>query len=301
MTKRKKKLGQGTTIWLTLFGLIDLGLITAALLRGNEVALFQPKGLIAREQHDLMIFAVALMLVIAIPVLALFYFFAWRYREANDIATYSPQDRLDKKFALGLWAIPSVFILTLATVMWPSTHNLEPHKPIASEAKPLTVQVVALRWKWLFIYPEHNIATVNFVQIPVGTPVQFELTADETPMSSFWIPHLGGQLYAMTGHTNRLNLMADTKGDYPGSSAEINGTGFAGMKFMARASSKEDFDLWAHSVQLSSIVLDSKSYKKLIEPSENNSIEYYKLTNTDLYDNVLVKYMGTNHGHEEQE
>jgi len=199
-----------------------------------------------------------------------------------------------------LWAIPTVFMLVLASVMWSATHKLAPQKAIASGTKPLTVQVIAMRWKWLFIYPEQNIATVNFVQVPTGTPVLFELTADEAPMSSFWIPHWGGQLYAMTGHVNPLNLLAETPGDYAGRSAEINGAGFAGMKFVAHASSKEDFDVWVKSVQLSSDVLDSEKYGMLLKPSENNTATFYSKADTDVYDNVLTKYNGSHDhtGHE---
>jgi len=301
MTKRKNKFSQGGTVWLILLGLIGLGLLVALLLRGKDVALFMPKGLIAREQHSLMIFSVALMLAVAIPTLILFYSFAWRYRESNKRAAYDPHARHGKFFVFGLWLIPSVIVLILASVMWPATHKLEPHKPIVGDAETLTIQVVAMRWKWLFIYPEQSIATVNFVQVPIGTPIQFELTADETPMSSFWIPQLGGQLYAMTGHANRLNLMADTQGDYTGGSAEINGAGFAGMKFIARASSKEDFDLWVQKVQLSSNVLNTGEYEKLLKPSENNPANLYSVAQPDLYDTVLMKYSGSHRNHTEHE
>jgi cytochrome o ubiquinol oxidase subunit 2 len=155
-----------------------------------------------------------------------------------------------------------------------------------------------MQWKWLFIYPEQNIATVNFVQIPEDTPVEFELTADEAPMSSFWIPNLGGMLYAMTGHNNRLHLIADTPGDYPGSSAEINGAGFAGMQFTARASSRGDFDQWLQKVKRSPAVLDGAEYAKLLKPSENNPAAFYSATEEGMYDKVLKKYMGSgSHGH----
>ena len=157
--------------------------------------------------------------------------------------------------------------------------------------------MVALRWKWLFIYPEQGIATVNYVQVPTGTPVTFELTADDAPMSSFWIPNLGGMLYAMTGHVNHLNLLAETPGDYPGSSAEINGAGFAGMKFTARATSMADFEAWVRLVKPSSEVLNAAEYERLLEPSENNPAVVYASVDRDLYDKVLMKYNGAhNHG-----
>lgn len=283
-------------VGLCLLLFIGLVLLVAILLQGVDVALFSPKGLIAREQHGLMLVSAALLLVIAVPTLFLLYFIAWKYRESNEKATYAPLASHGKFFVFSVWAIPSVFMLVLASVMLPATHKLAPQKPINSSIQPLKIQVVAMRWKWLFIYPEQNIATVNFVQVPVGTPVQFELTADEAPMNSFWIPHLGGQLYAMTGHVNRLNLMAAEAGDYSGSAAEINGAGFAGMKFVTRASSTEDFDQWVQTVRQSSEVLDSAGYKKLLSPSENNPAAFYANAEPDLYDNLLLKYNG-DHNH----
>jgi cytochrome o ubiquinol oxidase subunit 2 len=300
MAERKNKSSKGGPVGLMLLGLVGLGLLITMLLQGVDVTLLNPKGLIAGEQRNLMLFTAAVLLVIAVPTLTLLYFFAWKYRESNTKATYSPDARHGKVFVFSAWAVPTVFAIVLASVMWPATHRLEPRKSIAANAKPLTIQVVAMRWKWLFIYPEQHIATVNFVQVPVNTPVQFELTADEAPMSSFWIPHLGGQLYAMTGHANLLHLMAETPGDYPGSSAEINGAGFAGMKFIARASSQEQFDFWLQDVRLSSDVLDASSYKDLLKPSENNPAARYTLDDADLYDTVLKKYMGSHdHSHTE--
>lgn len=263
------------------------------LLQSTNITLFNPKGPIALEQRNLMIFAAAFLLVIAIPTLLLLYFIAWRYRESNHMATYSPNARTGKSFVATIWGVPTMFMLVLAFIMWPATHRLEPRKAVDSNVKPLTVQVVAMRWKWVFIYPEQNIATVNYVQLPVGTPVQFVLTADEAPMSSFWIPHLGGQLYAMTGHMNKLNLMAEEIGDYPGSSAEINGAGFSGMKFIARASTMENFDLWVQDVKRSSLVLEDSEYNNLLKPSENNSAAYYSRVQSDLFNDLLIKYNGT--------
>lgn len=295
MTKHKNKRSHVSPVLLTLLGLIGLGIVITVLLQGVDVALFNPKGVIAKQQLNLMLFSVALILTVAVPTLIILYFFAWEYRESNKKVRYDPLVRHGKFFVFSIWAIPSVFMLLLALVMWPATHKLEPKKTIASDAKPITIKVVAMRWKWLFIYPEQNIATVNFIQVPVDTPIQFDLTADEAPMSSFWIPHLGGQLYAMTGHVNRLNLLAEEPGDYPGSSAEINGHGFAGMKFTARASSKKEFDLWVQNMKRPSKVLDSSEYNKLLGPSESNPAAFYSPVEPGLYAKMLMKYMGS-HG-----
>ncbi len=281
------------SIWLTFIGLAGLGLLIAILLKGNDIRLFNPKGLIAQQQLNLMVLTVLLLLTIAVPTMIILYSFAWEYRESNHKATYDPEARHSKFSAFSMWAVPTAFMIVLALLMAPAVYRLEPRKSLAAKGtKPLTIQVVAMRWKWVFFYPEQNIATVNFVQIPVGTPVEFELTADETPMSSFWIPHFSGQLYAMTGHVNRLNILANETGDYPGSSAEINGRGFAGMKFTARASSQTDFDQWLQGIKQSPNTLDTTQYDKLLKPSENNPAALYSSYDTSLYGKMLVKYTG---------
>jgi cytochrome o ubiquinol oxidase subunit 2 len=290
MSKNRKWNSWNNTLGPILVVLAGLAFLTTILLRGNNVALFNSKGMIAHEQHSLTMLVVGVMLIVAIPAVFLFYFTAWKYRESNSKARRDPDVGHGKLLNVSMWVVPFIFMIVLSAIMWPATHRLAPQKQIAADAKPLTIQVIALRWKWLFIYPEQRIATVNFVQVPTHTPVIFELTADEAPMSSFWIPNLGGMLYAMTGHVNRLNLVADTSGDYPGSSAEINGSGFAGMKFIASATSKEDFDLWVRDVSMRSGVLSSTEYDKLLKPSENNPESFYSLSDSDLYATVLMKY-----------
>lgn len=279
-----------------LAGFTLLSIVIAVMINGTNVRMLNPKGYIAEQQFYLIVFSTALLLAISIPVLIILYTIAWRYRDTNKKANYEPNAPSSKLFLASMWVIPSLFVLVLAVVMWPSTHRLEPKKPIAADAKPLRVQVVAMRWKWMFIYPEQNIATVNYVRIPVGTPVQFELTADEAPMSSFWVPNLGGQLYAMTGHVNRLNLIAEKPGEYPGVSAEINGAGFAGMKFVAHAVPDDQFNSWVEEVNYSEEDLDTGEYDKLLQPSENNPVAVYSSVDMTLYDRILAKYMGS-HDH----
>jgi cytochrome o ubiquinol oxidase subunit 2 len=283
---------RGPSAWDILFALALLGLLIGFLLHGKNVALFNPKGIIARQQHHLITSTLTVLLAIAIPSLLLLYFVAWKYRDTNPKVQQATHTRHGKLLVTSIWLIPTAVMLYLVSVMWPATHRLAPQNSIASETKPLTIQVISLRWKWLFIYPEQHIASLNFVQLPVGTPVTFEMTADETPMSSFWIPNLGGQLYTMTSHVNRLNLMAETIGDYPGSSAEINGPGFAGMKFTARASSSQDFDQWVNALQQSPDVLNTSTYDSLLEPSEYNSSKFYASPDPNIYADVLRKYEG---------
>ncbi|HSX32601.1 MAG TPA: COX aromatic rich motif-containing protein [Candidatus Saccharimonadales bacterium] len=296
MAKNKKRHSNVRMFGLIFAGLVALGSLMAVLMRGNNIALFHTRGFIAHEQMGLMVLTTAVMLALAIPALFLFYYFAWKYRESNTKAVHDPNLRHSRWLDITIWLVPTVFAVMLAMVMWPATHKLEPRDPIPGGAKPLVIQVVSLRWKWLFIYPEQNIATVNYVQFPVDRPVQFELTADEAPMSSFWIPNLGGQLYSMTGHVNRLNLIASTTGNYGVSSAEINGAGFSGMKFTARASSQSDFDLWVQSVWDRPQVLDTAAYNELLKPSEDNPPAYYSAAQDGLYDTVVNKYMGSHGG-----
>jgi cytochrome o ubiquinol oxidase subunit 2 len=293
----KKSHSRGLAVWLILLPIVDFLLLIKVLLHNKNIALFNTKGYIAEQQHGLIVFTISLLLVVIVPTIFLFYYTAWTYRETNTKAIHNPDARHGRFLILAIWLIPTMVAIILASVMWPATHKLAPQKLIAANVKPLTIQVISMRWKWLFIYPEQKIATVNYVQIPLNTPVQFELTADDAPMSSFWIPNLGGQLYSMTGMVNNLNLMGDTPGDYPGSSAEINGSGFAGMKFTARVSTQEDFDLWTQSVQQSPDVLNDAAYAQLLKPSENNPLAVYANADSSLYDKVLMKYMGPSDSH----
>lgn len=294
--KNKKRLSPGWLLLIIFLLLTDLALLIRKLVEGKNMALFNPKGLIAREQHSLMLFVASVLLIVALPTLFTLFFTAWKYRESNTKAKHSPNNHHSKFLVPILWLIPITTLFVLAPVMWSATHRLPPQKQILSDTKPLRIQVISMRWKWLFIYPDQKIASVNFAQIPVDTPVEFELTADDAPMSSFWIPNLGGQLYSMTSHVNRLNLMADEPGDYRGNSAEINGVGFSGMKFTTRASSAEAFENWVETVKQSPAALDNATYNELVKPSENNPVALYSSFDRSLYDTVVMKYRGPSNG-----
>ncbi|MEJ0021842.1 MAG: ubiquinol oxidase subunit II [Candidatus Doudnabacteria bacterium] len=252
-------------------------------------SLLNPKGPIAQQERNLMVVGISLMLIVVVPVFILLFTFAFKYREGNK-AKYAPNQRHSTKFQLLLWAIPTVIILILAVINWKSTHQLDPFKPLISNVKPITIQVVSLPWKWLFIYPEQNIATVNFVEFPQTTPVNFQLTSDAA-MNSFWIPQLGGQMYAMAGMSTQLHLMASAPGSFAGSAAEISGQGFSGMKFTAKAVTNSDFDSWVKSVQARRTPLGLAEYNKLAAPSSNNPPAFYSSTDKNLYNNIIMKYM----------
>ncbi|SRR6266496_1601780 len=269
-----------------------LVLLAGWYLQSHNVAVLNPKGTIASQQQRLIILATSLMALVVVPVFAMTIIIAWRYREGNTKATYSPELGGNRWVELTWWLIPLLIIGVLAVVAWTSSRDLDPFRPLASSAKPVHIQVVALQWKWLFIYPEQHVASVNFVQLPVNTPVDFDITAD-APMNSFWIPQLGGQIYAMPGMSTQLHLMAEQPGDYHGSSANISGTGFAGMTFTARGSSAHDFDQWVATAQKSSTQLTPISYAELAKPSQNVPAATYSFPSNaaGLYDTVIMKYM----------
>jgi cytochrome o ubiquinol oxidase subunit 2 len=240
-----------------------------------------------------MITATLLMLIVVIPVFVLTAFIAWRYQEGNTKAKYTPDWDHNTILEFTWWALPLLIISILAVVAWRSSHELDPFKPVYAARSPITIQVVALDWKWLFIYPGQNIATVNYVQFPEKTPVNFQITSD-APMNSFWIPSLGGQIYAMSGMSTQLHLIADGVGSYNGVSANISGRGFAGMKFLAVSSTQADFDSWVGSVKQTRNYLGILQYNKLAAPSENNPASYYSSVDTGLYDHILMKFMMPN-------
>lgn len=253
-------------------------------------AVLDPAGTIALAERGLMFHATLFMLIVAVPVIALTFFFAWHYRAKNKKAKYLPNWEHAKIEELIWWAIPFEIVLVLGALTWTSTHELDPRQPI-DVTEPLVVQVVAMEWKWLFIYPDQNIASVNYLQLPVGKPVKFEVTAD-APMNSFWIPKLGGQIYAMTGMVTELNLMATEPGKFNGLSANYSGEGFSQMKFIAEAVSEEDFSAWAADLKSSSLMLDHHTYEHLAEPSIAHKVEYYGRVEENLYQKIVMQFMG---------
>lgn len=269
--------------------------LLAWLLQGADVAVLNPQGSIASQQRDLIIFTLLLSSIVVIPVFILTFVIAWKYRATNHKANYRPDWQSNKIIETIWWGIPCAIILVLAVVTWQTSHSLDPYKPLDSKVKPIEVQVVALQWKWLFIYPEQQIASVNMVQFPEKTPVNFTITAD-APMNSFWIPSLGGQVYAMSGMSTKLHLIADETGSYAGKSANISGEGFASMNFIAKSVAKAEFDSWVQASKSSARPMDIKTYNELAKPGKVKQPIYYSLKDDDLYDTIVMKYMG--HAHE---
>lgn len=271
--------------------IIGAGILAGFLMRHTTFAVLQPRGIIAQKQRNLIITATLLMLIVVVPVLVMTAGIAWKYRATNKKAKYMPNWDHNRVAETIWWTIPLVLVAVLGIITWNSSHDLDPFKPLASSTQPITIQVVALQWKWLFIYPEQNIATVNYFQFPKNTPVNFQVTAD-APMNSFWIPQLGGQIYAMAGMTTKLHLMADQTGSFRGSSANLSGAGFASMHFMAEASNVGDFKNWVNQVKQSPERLTMDNYAKLAKASSNVAPKTYAWEDAALYDTLITKYTG---------
>ena len=260
------------------------------LLAKSNIEVLNPKGIIAAKQRDLIITSSWLMLIVIIPTMVLSGIIAWTYRQENKKAKYHPDWDYNLTAEMIWWGVPFVIIAILSVMVWQSSFALDPFKPLKSEKKPLAIQVVALQWKWLFIYPELKIATLNYVALPTDTSIAFEITAD-APMNSFWIPQLGGQIYAMPGMKTKLHLMANEVGVYRGMSANLSGSGFASMHFAAKAMEELDFENWVASAQASTSVLDWPTYEALVSPSQNLPETQYVLQTDRLYDQIVMKYM----------
>jgi cytochrome o ubiquinol oxidase subunit 2 len=258
----------------------------------SNFLLLNPKGAIAAAELGLLVQATLFMLIVAVPVYFLIFYFARQYRAGNVHARYQPKWEHSKMEELIWWAIPFEIVLILGAITWSSTHELHPPKPLSVEP-PLVVQVVALDWKWLFIYPDLGIATVNHLALPVGKPVRFDITAD-APVNSFWIPSLGGQIYAMTGMVNRLNLIADESGEYWGRAANYSGEGFADMKFRVDALPADQFSTWVAEVRALDNNLSSLAYEDVSAPGVPETPLYYSAVEHDLFDLIVAQF---GHGH----
>lgn len=258
----------------------------------EEAVLIHSKGEVGMAQRDLIYLAVGLMLIVVIPAILLTLIFAWKYRASNTSSEYKPDWAHSNKIEFVVWTIPIIIIVILGTITWKTAHSLHPYKPLSNE-KPMVIEVVSLDWKWLFIYPEQGIATVNEVAFPANKPVEFRLTS-ESVMNSFFIPQLGGQIYVMTGMQTKLNLIANEPGNFKGISSSYSGHGFSGMKFTAIATEDENtFNRWVDKVKSSKENLDSMdAFNKLAEKSENNPVAYFSSVKPDLFREVVLRWSG---------
>jgi len=258
------KIGQIAKRLFSVFLLAGLAVLASGC--SEELIVLDPKGPVGEQQRDLIYLSTALCLIVIVPVLIMTVIIVWRYRDKKSSkAKYTPEWEHNTKLETVWWSIPIIIIVILAFVTVKYTHELEPSKPLASEKEPITIQVTSLDWKWLFYYPEQGIATVNYIQFPEDVPIKFMLTSD-APMNSFWIPQLGGQIYTMSGMAMTLHLQADEPGQYFGSGANFSGKDFASMRFIAEATSQEQFDQWVSGIKSTQPALTDEGYKQLASP-----------------------------------
>jgi cytochrome o ubiquinol oxidase subunit 2 len=266
------------------------GVGAAVFLSGCNMEVLTPKGDIGAQEKSLILIALGLMAVVAIPVIAMTLWFAWRYRASNKQATYAPNWSHSTKIEVVVWTIPAIIIAILAVITWRSSHALDPYKPLESDAKPVTIQVVALDWKWLFVYPEYGVASVNEIAFPTDRPVNFQITSDSV-MNAFFIPQLGSQIYAMAGMETKLHLIAREPGTYAGLSSNFSGPGFSDMNFKAIATSEDGFKDWLAHAKATQVALNDDTYKVLAAPSEKTPVSYYGSVTPGLFSHVIGKYM----------
>jgi cytochrome o ubiquinol oxidase subunit 2 len=255
----------------------------------NE-GILAPKGPVGLAEKTILLDATVIMLAVVIPVIFLTLFFAWRYRASNTRAQYLPDWRYSGRIEMIVWSIPALIVLFLGGIAWIGSHDLDPATPWPGANKPLDIDVVSMDWKWLFIYPEQNIATVNELTVPVGTPIHFRLTSSSV-MNSFFIPALGSQIYTMAGMVTQLILQADESGIYKGLSAQFSGDGFADMQFSVHAVSEQSFKDWAAAASQNGVRLDTDGYDALLEPSHADAPRTFSSVEPGLFDHAVMATM----------
>jgi cytochrome o ubiquinol oxidase subunit 2 len=272
------------------YGLLAVALIGVATLGGCTDGVLDPKGPISLAEREILLNALGIMLAIVIPVILATLGVAFWFRASNQRARYRPNFAYSGRLELLVWSIPAMTVFLVGGVAWVSSHDLSPRKPIVSTVRPLRVQVASLDWKWLFIYPDQGVASVNQLTIPVGTPVSLELTSSGV-MNSFFVPQLGSQIYTMAGMITRLHLQADHSGTYRGFSAQFSGEGFADMHFDADAMPGEKFAQWLDAARSAGPLLDEKGYAELVKPSASVAPFTYRSVAPGLFDSILVSDM----------
>jgi cytochrome o ubiquinol oxidase subunit 2 len=268
-----------------------MSLFATAFLGGcSKVVLFDPKGPVGNSERFVILVAIGLMLIVVVPVFAMAFLFSRKYRASNTRSAYTPNWDYSSKIDLVVWGVPFGIVTALAILSWTETHNLNPYKPIDSAVHPIRIEAVSLNWKWLFIYPDHNVAAVNQLIFPAKVPLSFRITSD-TVMTSFFIPQLGSQIYAMAGRQTRLHLLADETGVFFGQNQQFSGRGFADMHFRALAVSREEFEAWVQKARQSPGKLDLARYAELEKPSVAYPVTYFSSVQPDLFQSIIRKYL----------
>jgi cytochrome o ubiquinol oxidase subunit 2 len=252
----------------------------------GAAGVLDPQGPVASAERLILLNATAIMLVVVVPVIIMTLAFAWWYRASNKQASYDPGWSYSGHLELVVWSIPTMVVILLSGVMWTSSHLLDPARRLPSDVKPIRIEVVSLDWKWLFIYPDLEVAAINDLVVPTGTPVEFMLTA-ATVMNSFLVPQLGSQIYTMPGMTTYLNLMADRPGDYAGLSAQFSGDGFSDMRFVVHAVPASDFQRWLERTRGAGSALDADTYSQLERADSNTQTQTYSGVDPMLFEHIV--------------
>ncbi|MFT8275493.1 ubiquinol oxidase subunit II [Kerstersia gyiorum] len=272
-------------------------LLALAGLSGCDWELINSKGQVGIEERNLIFTAVGLMLIVVLPAIILSLVFAWRYR-ASAKARYMPEWSHSTAVEVVVWGFPIIIICILSAVVWKSTHKLDPYRPLDSEVPPITVQAISADWKWIFLYPEQGVATVNELYIPANTPVAFEITSNSS-MNTFFIPQLGGQIYAMGGMRTMLHLIANEPGDYRGFSGNYSGNGFSDMHFVAHALPPEQFEQWVQHTRAGSGDFDFERFLQVAKRPENPPyrypIEQYASLEPKLFERIIGQFVDMSH------
>jgi len=271
-------------------GLLALVFVGVTALGGCNEGVLDPKGPVAFAERQILFNSLGIMLAIVIPTILAIIGVAFWFRASNTDARYLPDFTYSGRLELLVWSIPAMTVLLVGGVAWVGAHDLDPRKALASTADPVRVQVVSLDWKWLFIYPDQGIASVNRLTVPAGAPIHFELTSSSV-MNSFFVPQLGSQIYTMSGMTTRLQLLADHPGLYPGMSAQFSGDGFADMRFAVDAVPADRFAQWVSAVRGSGDVLDAQTYADLAKPSARVAPFTYRAVTPGLFGRVVSAAM----------
>ena len=267
-----------------------LSLGAVLLLAGCDTVVLDPKGPVGIAEKTIMIDSLAIMLAIVVPTIVATLAFAWWFRASNTRATYRPDFVYSGRFELIVWAIPVLTIMLLGGVIWIGSHDLDPGKPLASKTPPLDIQVVSLDWKWLFIYPNQSVASVNALVVPAGVPIHFSLTSASV-MNAFFIPQLGSMIYTMNGMTTQLNLRADAPGTLLGLSSHYSGDGFSDMHFDVQALPPKQFAAWIDATHNSGPTLDATSYMALTKQSMNISPFTFGAVEPELYERIVTQQL----------
>jgi cytochrome o ubiquinol oxidase subunit 2 len=272
------------------YGVLALVFIGVMALGGCSEGVLDPKGPIAAAEREILFNSLGIMLAIVIPTILATLGVAFWFRSSNGRAFYLPDFEYSGRLELLVWSIPAMTVLLVGGVAWIGAHDLDPPKALASTAKPITVQVVSLDWKWLFIYPDEGIASVNQLTIPAGIPIIFELTSASV-MNSFFVPQLGSQIYTMSGMVTRLHLQADHPGTFRGLSAQYSGAGFSDMRFTVDAVPSDKFAQWVTVTRSAGPELDAQTYAALAKPSKAVAPFTYRAVALSLFNDIVSSVM----------